>query len=260
MNPKIIFFDIDGTILSHRTFTISESTKSAIQQARSNGHLVFINTGRTYSAIDDSVKSIGFDGYVCGCGTNIRYRDKILLHAPIAPDTCQRIMKDLKRYELEAVLEGSEAIYFDQFTTFPKIASLRDVFTGLYHFNVKYWDDPVLAYDKLYLFTQSGRFKEFMELYKDIFDYIDRGGEYEVVPKGFSKATGIEFLLSHLDIPHENTYALGDGANDLPMLNYVKHSIGMGNSDGGVPEIVTFLTKDVDDGGVEHALKYYGII
>lgn len=260
MNPKIIFFDIDGTILSHRTFTIPESTRTAIKKAKENGHLLFVNTGRTYSVIDDSVKSLGFDGYVCGCGTYIRYHDEILLHAELAPKTCRKIVEDLKKYQLEAVLEGTEAIYFDSEASLPKIIKLRDDFSDYYNFNIRYWDDPELTYDKLYLFALSDGYQEFLEIYKDELEYIDRGGEYEIVPKGFSKASGIEFLLSHLGIPHENTYALGDGANDLPMLNYVKHSIGMGNSDGGVPEIVSFLTKDVDDGGVEHALKHYNII
>lgn len=83
---------------------------------------------------------------------------------------------------------------------------------------------------------------------------------YEVVPKNHSKATGIEFLLSHLNIPHENTYSLGDGANDLSMLEYVQHSIGMGNSSDDIKGIVSYQTKDVDQDGVAVALKHFNII
>ena len=44
---KVLFFDIDGTLLSHRTLTIPESAKRAVRKAKENGHLIFINTGRT---------------------------------------------------------------------------------------------------------------------------------------------------------------------------------------------------------------------
>lgn len=44
-----------------------------------NGHLVFINTGRTIRTMPSFLKTLGFDGYLCGCGTRIVYHDEILL-------------------------------------------------------------------------------------------------------------------------------------------------------------------------------------
>ena len=46
-NRKIIFFDIDGTLIDDTTKLMSESTKAAISRARANGHICLINTGRT---------------------------------------------------------------------------------------------------------------------------------------------------------------------------------------------------------------------
>ena len=48
---KALFFDIDGTLLSEVTKTVPESAKKAISIARSLGHLVYINTGRSYGEI-----------------------------------------------------------------------------------------------------------------------------------------------------------------------------------------------------------------
>jgi Cof subfamily protein (haloacid dehalogenase superfamily) len=262
MHNKIIFFDIDGTILSTKTNLILDSTREAIRKARANGHLVFVNSGRTYAEIDEVTKSIGFDGYVCGCGTYITYHGFDLLHAELPADLCQRIVKDLRNFELEAVLEGTNTIYFDYSTSYKTLIHQREIFINKYHFNVKSWEAADLSFDKFCVWhNNSEKAEHFTELYQNTFDFIGREGSFfETVPKGYSKATGIEFLLSYLNIPHENTFALGDGANDLPMLKYVKHSIGMGNSDGGVPEIVSFLTKDVDQDGVAHALQHYRII
>lgn len=62
MTPKMIFFDIDGTLIPEGDTVISQSTKNAIAKARANGHLTFINTGRTFFNIDPFILDLGFDG------------------------------------------------------------------------------------------------------------------------------------------------------------------------------------------------------
>lgn len=262
MNSKIIFFDIDGTILSHRNYHISDSTKAAIKQAQANGHLAFVNTGRTIAEIEGAITEVGFDGYVCGCGTYISYHDTVLLQTTISSDIIKKLIVDLRNYKIEAILEGSYALYFDNGSTSPILKRLKNNHQNVHHFNVQSWDDPDISFDKFCIWptTEEGSTR-FYEEYKDFFDFISRENRLsEVVPKNHSKATGIEFLLSHLDIPHENSYALGDGANDLSMLEYVQHSIGMGNSSDDIIGIVSYLTADVDQDGVAVALKHFNII
>ena len=68
---KILFFDIDGTLWTMDGH-IPESTREAIRRVRENGHLVFINSGRTRGYIrDPKLFSLGLDGIVSGCGTMI---------------------------------------------------------------------------------------------------------------------------------------------------------------------------------------------
>ena len=111
---KVLFFDIDETLLSHKTFAIPESTKNALRKAKENGHLIFINTGRTKSLIGDDIKELGFDGYVCGCGTYIEVNNKVLYNNIVNKENYNAILKGLKKYKLNCVLEGEEAIYVDE--------------------------------------------------------------------------------------------------------------------------------------------------
>lgn len=263
MDTKILFFDIDGTILSHRNHKILDSTKAAIRKARDNGHLTFINTGRTFSEIDDETKNIGFDGFVCGCGTYISLHDEVLFHQSLSPAFCKEIVREAKRMGIPTVMEGTDTIYFEREYSHPKLIKLRDIFTTHYNFNVSTTDDPNISFDKFCLWvSDSADIQGFINKYENQFDFIirDQALFLEVIPKGYSKATGIEYLLTHLNLPHDNAYALGDSANDLSMLNYVKHSIGMGNSEKEVMKIVSFVTKDVDEHGIEHALAHFNII
>ena len=77
-NRKLLFFDIDKTLLTPYPWTVPDSAKQALKEARYNGHLLFINSGRTYTMIPEIIKEMGFDGYVCGCGSQIYMNGELL--------------------------------------------------------------------------------------------------------------------------------------------------------------------------------------
>ena len=55
MERAILFFDIDGTVLSEVTKEVPQSAIEAMEKARAEGHLLFINTGRTICSIPTEV-------------------------------------------------------------------------------------------------------------------------------------------------------------------------------------------------------------
>ena len=82
----------------------------------------------------------------------------------------------------------------------------------------------------------------------------------EMMPKGISKADGIRILLEELEIPLKNTYAFGDGPNDVEMLEYVEYGTAMGNAEKQVLEIAPYRTEGMWEDGIYHALRRYGLI
>ena len=261
LNKSILFFDIDGTILSEKTHTISSDTKEAIEAARKNGHLAFINTGRTLEELDHRILSLEFDGYVCGCGTYIMHRDKVLLNNLLTKECKESILKDIKECKLEACLEGITNVYFDSDSTNIKICKIRESMRSR-DIQLGTFDDENIDFSKFTIWAQDDSdYTTFYQRQKDNFTFIDRGHQfYEIVPKGFSKATGIQFLLDYFNLSLEHAYAFGDINNDLPMLEYVPNSIAMGNAAPSILSLVSFVTKDVDDNGIRHALEHYKLI
>ena len=261
MSKKILFFDIDGTILSHRNYQLSDSTEAAIREAQAKGHIVMINTGRVISFIDKSILDLGFDGYICGCGTYIEYRGEVLLQTSLPKTLSQDLMYDLRKARIDAALEGSRAIYFDPGSTSPIIKGLIE-YQQKHQFVPGTWDDPDIEFDKLCIWPEDKQdANRFYDKYKNTLDFIQRDGQfYEIVPKGYSKASGMEYIINHLGISLEDTFAFGDSENDLPMLTYAKHSIAMGNASQEIKDIVTHVTGDVDEHGIESALKHFGLI
>ena len=109
--------------------------------------------------------------------------------------------------------------------------------------------------------NENSNFEGFYNKYKDRFNFINRGNNfYEIVPVGFSKASGIEYLINYLNIDHKNTYAIGDSTNDLSMLQYCSNSIAMGNSTPKLFEHASYITTNIDDNGIYNALKHFNLI
>ena len=59
MEKVVLFFDIDGTLLSEVTKEIPDSAAEALRRAKDAGHLLFINTGRTVCSIPAEIRRRG---------------------------------------------------------------------------------------------------------------------------------------------------------------------------------------------------------
>ena len=77
MNKKIIFLDVDGTLVNENGI-VPESAKVAVKKARKNGHYVFLCTGRSKAEIYEDIMEIGFDGIIAAAGGYIELGDKVL--------------------------------------------------------------------------------------------------------------------------------------------------------------------------------------
>lgn len=256
----MLFFDIDGTLMDEETEIVPESAIRALQQAKENGHLLFICTGRCKAIWPQDILDIGFDGVVGGCGTNIYYHGEELLHATLDTKLQKEIANDLTKWHIDGVLEGKVESYFRRDYWMPVVKNIYE-HNGTFSTDCRlFWEDrDELQFDKMALwFDESSNMAAFKEKYEDRFDFILRDPTfYEIVPKGYSKATGIAYLCEKLSIDRQYTVGVGDSTNDLPMLTYTGVSIAMGNGNPDIFPMVDYVTASVMDDGIEKALKKY---
>lgn len=259
---KLLFFDIDGTLLSEKTKEIPASAKLALEKARANGHLVFINTGRPKASLDQNILNLAIDGLVCGCGTYIEYHHQPLFTYPIDKTLCLEIVKHLEKYQVPALLEGTNGVFYDPRNTNPIIQAIKNSYQKQGLDTTKTWYHPDIAFEKLTVwFNPESKQEPFMDWITQYFTAIHRGKDfYEFCPRGFSKASGIDFLCDYFNTTIDDAYAFGDSTNDLSMLCHVPNSIAMKNSPQEVLDTVTYVTKDVDDDGIYHALAHFHLI
>jgi len=263
---KIIFFDIDGTLIGGGSQNMSDSTKAAIRKARENGHICVINTGRTKKIVGPEITDqVEFDGYLLGCGTMVIYHGRELLHQSFSEELSLRIIEALKRYRIDAILEGCE----DNYCEVPEKMYTKTFRDYILHFQEvlgkAYFTTLEQApgnFDKFFAYVENPRQMDaFRREFEEELDFIDReNGYYEVVSKGYSKATAIQFLADELNVPLKETVAIGDSNNDLPMLQYAGTSIAMGNSSKAVLEMADYVTTAVDKDGIWNALMWLGVL
>ena len=110
-----------------------------------------------------------------------------------------------------------------------------------------------MNFDKMALwFDESSDMKSFKKQWENTFDFILRDPTfYEVVPKGYSKATGIDFLCKRLEIDRAHTVGIGD-------ITGISIAMGSGNPD--IFPSVDYVTAAVMEDGIEKALKHYQLI
>lgn len=261
-NKKLIFFDIDGTLTSELDSTMLESTKQAILQARKNGHKCIVNTGRTNKLVKDWLPQlVTFDGYLCGCGTHIIYENETLLHQTFDAHISQRIVEGLRRYEIDAVLEGSENNYHEPIERM-HTKEFQEFARQFQELGFGTCEDAIGNFDKFYCYApRPDQMPGFRQEFEQVLDFIDREkGFYEIVPKGYSKASAIEYIADYLNMPMTATVAIGDSNNDLQMLSCVETPIAMGNGNAQVKQIAKYVTTDVEQDGIYHALEWLGVL
>ncbi|MBR2283517.1 MAG: HAD-IIB family hydrolase [Ruminococcus sp.] len=260
---NVIFFDIDGTLITEDDkMLIPDSTRTAIARTREKGNLTFINTGRTRFNVSPQVLSLGFDGILCGCGTYIEYSgENILYHTQSRPE-CDRIADALRRAGVTPVYEHRDGYFFDDSAVHdPLVDHFREYFVPKGIRTDRQPEDPDFAFDKfVYWVSEQTDYDILGSEIAPYFDIIDRGGRfYECVPKGFSKATAIDVILRHTGVSTDNSYAIGDSLNDLPMLEAVPNSIAMGGAEKLYP-YVSYITAPLLSDGIFKALEHFGLL
>lgn len=262
MSRKVVFFDIDGTLSTETDFTVPESTKKAIKLAQNNGHVLMVNTGRTICIVEDVIKDLGLDGYICGCGTNIFYHDKEIFHSTLPLELRKGIVNKAIELGLDVVLEGPEGIYFPENIKCNTVKEIEERYGNNGVYVAKYHKDEDINFDKFTAwYTPLDDIEGFKDTFKEHLEYIQRADDFiEVVPKDCSKATGIQTFIDLIGASLDDCISIGDSTNDLPMLTYTKESVAMGNSNPILFDYVTYVTTDIEDDGIYNALKHFEVI
>ena len=108
MNRKLIFLDIDGTLLPPGEMLIPDSTLQALRAARANGHKLFLCTGRNLRMTAPLLEYGCFDGAICSAGGYVLCDGQVLVDLPMEPEQCSGLSAVLEQHGVDYTLESRD--------------------------------------------------------------------------------------------------------------------------------------------------------
>ncbi|TSB45366.1 Cof-type HAD-IIB family hydrolase [Alkalicoccobacillus porphyridii] len=257
MDKAMIFFDIDGTLLDHQK-NLPASAKQSIAALKQAGHEVAIATGRPPFFFEGLRKELGIDSFVSFNGQYVVYKGEEIFANPLDAASIEELTSfSAKR--------NHPLVYMNHHTMKSNIADHPAIEESLNSLKVHAPElDPLFHKDRdLYqtlLFCTEGEEKEYMESFTNIRFVRWHPSSVDVIPANGSKAVGISHLIKKLGFSIDQVYAFGDEKNDLEMLSQVGHGVAMGNAPQVVKDAANYVTKPVDEDGIEHGLKMVGLL
>jgi hydroxymethylpyrimidine pyrophosphatase-like HAD family hydrolase len=91
----------------------------------------------------------------------------------------------------------------------------------------------------------------------DINYYIGYTAWLDLAPQGVSKASGLEMVCARLDVAAADVLAVGDGFNDVEMLEWAGRGVAMGQAPPEVQAAADDVTAPVEDDGLVAELSRY---
>lgn len=277
---KIIFLDVDGTLVDYHN-RVPESAVKAIQQARQNGHYVFVCTERSRAEMQPELWDIGLDGMIGGNGSYVEHNGQVIMHQLISKEDAKAIVDWLHEHGLEFYLESNNGLFASK--NFKEVArpvmrqyalskgrtaaevehmEAEDALHGLIYGGELYRDDL----NKVSFILNS--YQDHLDSAK-VFPHLKAGtwggrGETalfgDLGVKDITKAHAIDVLLEHLQADKKDTIAFGDAKVDIPMLEYCEIGVSMGNGGSEILAMADMVTDDVEEDGLYNVFERLGLI
>lgn len=251
---KVIFFDVDGTLLSHHTNQIPESTIQALDLLKEKGILRVLCTGRHMKELKEmNFSYMDFDAWILLNGQLILNKEKqVIWSNPVINHTLIDLFVQNK-YPIQLLEEKD--FYINYVNDYVRFAQ-KSIHTAVPE--IKKYNGNVI-YQGIG-FVNEEQEKELKKLLKDCL--ITRWNPYavDIVSKDGGKGKAIKQFLHLYNLSKDESMAFGDGFNDQDMLKEVNIGVAMGNAVDELKEMASYVTNDIDYDGIYNALIHFNIL
>ncbi len=271
MTPKVLFFDIDGTLLDY-TGKMPASAKEALRQARLAGHRLVICSGRSGHQLSDWMFT-DFDGIINCTGARVICQQNVIYEHFVPREDVRRAREVLEAANGVLVAQTEECTILSQ----ESYSFMKDYLVKMGRSQKRIErllgnaviSPQMEAYDNIKKFFYHRSDKTVEQLEKELGDIFtveassflkDACDSGEITCKGINKSYGMQLFIQRQGFSKEDTIAFGDGPNDLDMLSFAGIGVAMGNARDTVKANADFITRDVGQDGIAYALKELGIL
>ena len=253
----LIALDIDGTVLTE-SGTLSDEVLAEVTRVAALGHEVMIATGRSVAMTLPVVDRLGItpEYIVCSNGAITLKRDA---SAPLgyARDLVETFDPREVLTTIKASLAQAHYAVEDEDGLSRYTGSFPDGALGAGSEKVEWHELLDQLATRVVVISPEHEMEDFLDvveqmgLHKVSYN-VGWTAWLDIAPDGVNKSTALERVRGLLDIPRERVMAVGDGRNDIEMLEWASESgrgVAMGQAPDDVKAVASEETAtDLDDG------------
>ncbi|SCL99501.1 haloacid dehalogenase-like hydrolase, putative, partial [Plasmodium chabaudi adami] len=266
-NIKIVFIDLDGTLLNSR-HKASKLNIESLAKAQNKGIKIVFATGRPMfsanGAIGEDAKKNNLSLipgiYLNACITYGPNGDRIIdnyMDEKLVMDIYNfskenNFVRRMVWYGLEKAYTFGINEYIDEYLAIEPI--MPDIIDEETLKNTKIYN-ILIRLDKENL---SSVIKMYQEKFSDRNSVANPFKTYvELFHHNTNKFEGVKALCKHFDISLNDTLAIGNGENDIEMLQGVGTSIAVQNAPSKIKECAKYVAPSNNDNAVHHAIRTF---
>lgn len=265
---RAVFLDFDGTLADRGV--VPTAHVEAVRAAQANAK-VLLCTGRSKAELGRQIRDIGFDGIVASAGCYVELDGQVLADRRFPDHLAARTIRVLDHHKVAYLLEAPDAVLgppgvderirqrlqrggVDPQRILPDLAvQMRDDLTGTSFAKVSCFNSPV-PISRLAAAIGPGLATVESSLPGDAHD----GGE--IFLRDVHKSDGARLVADTLGIDRTQVLAVGDGVNDIDLIEYAGTGVAIEGSDPRVIAASQRLAPPPGDHGLVTLFGELGLI
>ena len=254
---KIIFFDIDGTLIDMERKQITPRMLETLARLQANGIKLCIATGRAPMVVP-KFEGVEFDAFLTYNGSYCYDREGVLFSNPLPTADVHALIRNASALGRPVALatstrlaaNGADQDLLDYFAIAKEPLTIAD-------------DFDQLAEGEVFQLLMGCRKADYPRILQDVANakiagWWDRA--VDVIPANGGKGIGVRKILETYGFDKSEAMAFGDGNNDIEMLEAVGHGIAMANASADLKAIAEDVCGSVTEDGIYYYCKEKGLI
>ena len=279
MTIRALVLDLDGTLLNSKS-EINPKTKETLLKLQQEGLHVILASGRPTPSVLNIAQELELDKYnghiITFNGAHVMNfaTKETLFEQPLSVASSIEILAHLDTFNVAPMICIDDMMY------------VEDVYAGIIDFkggkyNViehearsgKY---KICEVDSLKTFVHKPLYKvlvtgEVADLdrhlesikhpFKDKYT-INKSADFfiELTDFNVDKARALQHVLDVFDLKQEHVMAIGDGMNDVTLLEFAAIGVVMGNAPKAVQKYGNYITDTNDNDGIVKAVHHFNLL
>lgn len=253
---KVFFFDVDGTLLpGGNEKGVDDKTIYALKYLKAAGHDVVFATGKSEQMIAEQIAATNINSCITMNGAQVIVDGELKHVERVDGETLEQLKTIARDNKLMIGCQTREEYYMLDINFDPELATevLKAVSLDLPQIKSDFGQDDIIS-QLWFLGDHSGLdFNQPITKGQRLLKWNSRG--CDVIFDYVSKAFAIE---KYLNLVYPNTavetYAFGDGYNDIEMFELVDNAVAMGNAVDSLKAVASDITDSCEDSGVYNYL------